>query len=169
MLGRASSDEAVRQALEPRLHFHAGSQETPPEFSAAFVLLRFPFWFDFLLNNRKRLDILLHPLNRPILKIDNAATGSLIRLIVEFLAVDDRHDHFVVPGIGCTQARGFFVGQQEPVAEENGALKHPVAVVKNGVRFPEALPLFKEGVDQRDRLVVEHSRAVPLPLVHSQE
>ena len=90
-------------------------------------------------------------------------------MIVEFLAVDDRHGHLSVAGVGCTQAGGFFVGQQEPVAEENGALEDPVPVLDHAVRFPLVFSLLKERVDHFYRLVVEHSWAAPLPLVHSQK
>ena len=58
------------------------------------------------------------------------------------------------------------LSQDESVSEKNGALEHLVTVLGQPVWFRDFLPLLEERVNQRDRLIVKRSWAVPLPFVH---
>ena len=111
VLGSSSGDEAAGQVAD-------GSRETrsvfcvhPPDFSIALTILLSPVGFDFLLNDRKRFRILLRLLEWPITEVDDTATGHLIRFVVEFLSVDDRHDHVGVVWVVCAYSLGIIVGQ----------------------------------------------------------
>ena len=109
VLGGRSDSEAAGEVMD-------GSRETrsvfriyPPDFSVALSILRGPEGLNFPLNDGERFRILLRPLQRPVAEVDDAATRRLIRFIVEFLSVDDRHDNFGVAWVRCAKATGLLV------------------------------------------------------------
>ncbi|MHB1590776.1 MAG: hypothetical protein ACYCTW_04480, partial [Sulfuricella sp.] len=139
VFGCGRSDEAAWEWADGGVKLIAWTQETPPIFLPTFIFLFHALRLDPLLDDREWLNVLGCLRFRPDLEVDDASLGSLERLVVEFIAIDDPANHLLITRISFDQPVSLSVREQEAIAEKDRALINTVGIFGEILGFPYIL------------------------------